>query len=325
MHSPHEDAAAREPSPQLDQVVAALGALRTAAGDPSFGDIALGVARARRARGIEPVQSRVGRTTVYDAFRTGRRRLDADLVGDIARALGGDESTAEELMDRCRAAQSGAPVAIPDPSLAPEPVQPVQQVTMAEETTTSLVPRVVAVIVAVSLVVNLAGRGLVDLLGLPVYLDMIGTAFTAIALGPWWGVLVGVSTNGAGAAISGVDSWWFAPVNAVGALVWGYGVRRFAMGRSIPRFFVLNVLASLGCTSVAAVIIVGVLGGATGHGADQVTSSVLELSRSLWVAVGVSNTLSSLSDKLLSGFVALAVVEALPRVWSPARPTSWLR
>ncbi len=97
------------------------------------------------------------------------------------------------------------------------------------------------------------------------------------------------------------------------------------MARSIPRFFLLNVLVAFVCTLVAAPIIVVLLGGFGHHGADDITASVLELSHSLWLSVSVSNLLTSVSDKLIAGFVSLAVIEALPaemRVWAPS---SWMR
>lgn len=54
-----------------------------------------------------------------------------------------------------------------------------------------------------------------------VFIDMIGTAYCAIVIGPWWAATVGVVTN----AISGnfSDNYFpFGLVNAFGALVWGY-------------------------------------------------------------------------------------------------------
>ena len=171
---------------------------------------------------------------------------------------------------------------------------------------------------------NLSGWGVMELLDLPVYLDMLGTAFTAIALGPWWGVLVGVATNVAGTSVSGPESLLFAPVNAAGALVWGYGVRRWRMGRSIPHFFGLSLVVATVCTAVAVPIIAGPLGGFSESGVDEITSSVLAITHSLWISVTVSNLISSVTDKLIAGFVALTLVEVLPssvRGWTPA---TWL-
>lgn len=304
---------ASEETLSLDAVVERLQAIRDGAGQPSFGEIALGVSRVRRARGLAPEQARVGRTTVYDAFRTGRRRLDSDLVTDIVLALGGNERLADELATRCRAAQSGSRgVATPEPAAA-----------QAERTAPT--GRILLGVLALSLAMNLLGLLLSESLDLPVYLDMLGTAFSAIALGPWWGVLVGLITNASGVAASGPDSLLFAPVNAAGALVWGYGVRRWALGRSIPRFFVLNLLAAVACTAMSVPIIIGPLDGFSESGADAITLKVLEMTHHVWMAVTASNLLTSVPDKLIAGFVALTLVEALPASLHRLRPAVWLQ
>lgn len=298
---------------ELDDLVRELRAVREDAGQPSFGDIALGVSRVRRERGLTIEQARVGRTTVYDAFRLGRSRLDAELVADIVRALGGSEAQADELIARCRATQPGSRVVTVPLDVVAEPDEP-----------PTSPGRTALAVLAAGLALNLIGLSLSEWLDLPVYLDMLGTAFSAIVLGPWWGVLIGVATNVAGVAVSGPDSLLFTPVNIAGALVWGYGVRRWRLGSSIPRFFALNVLVSVACTVLAVGIIAGLLGGFSESGADEITLSVLDIVDSLWTAVIVSNLCTSVPDKLIAGFVSLTLIEALPPPLRALRPDAWL-
>jgi energy-coupling factor transport system substrate-specific component len=171
----------------------------------------------------------------------------------------------------------------------------------------------IVTLIPVCVALNIVGGYIASALRLPVYLDMIGTAISAIVLGPWWGALVGVLTNGGSALISGPVSLPFALVNVVGALIWGYGVRSWKMGRTIPRFFLLNVIVAVACTIVAAPIIVLVFGGATGNGADALTGTFLAVGQNLVGSVFSSNILTSLADKIIGGFVALAIIEALPK------------
>lgn len=89
----------------LDEVAAGLRALRAAAGSPSYARLAERVVAARRARGVPEAESHVGRITVYDCFRAGRRRVDADLVAEIVHALGEDAASADHWRQRARAAQ----------------------------------------------------------------------------------------------------------------------------------------------------------------------------------------------------------------------------
>lgn len=170
----------------------------------------------------------------------------------------------------------------------------------------------VVTLIPVAAALNIVGGYIAGLLHLPIFLDMIGTAVVAIVLGPWWGALVGVITNTGSAFLSGPISLPFAVVNVVGALVWGYGVRSFGMGRSIPRFFILNVIVAIVCSLTAVPIYVFIFGGATGHFSDVMTAAFLAMGQNLLVSVFSSNILVSLSDKIISGFVALAIIEALP-------------
>lgn len=75
----------------LDEYIRRLRALRAWAGNPSYAEIAQRIERLRATRGQPPNEQRTSKITVYDCFRTGRRRLDIDLVTDIVHALGGGQ------------------------------------------------------------------------------------------------------------------------------------------------------------------------------------------------------------------------------------------
>lgn len=286
-----------------DLVAEELQALRLAAGDPSYGEIARRITGRRLAAGHSAHAARVARTTVYDAFRTGRARINVSLVREIVQALGRDPDLVDDWVAGARAGSpppAHSPAALPLPPAAGLP---------------SAVARsryLVLVLLLACIAVNLIGRNIVELLHLSIFLDMVGTAIAAIVLGPWYGAAVGLTTNVLGAFESGSSSIPFAAVNVAGALAWGYGVHRLGMGRTLPRFFLLNVLVALICSLVAVPILVLVFGGTTGHGQDGLTKTLMELNRTLLVAVGLSNILVSLADKLLSGFMALVAAAALP-------------
>jgi len=323
-------------SEHLDALAADLRELRHDAGSPSFAEIVVRVARLRTERGVAPAAARPGRTTVYDAFRDGRRRLDTELVLDIVRALGGDDDAVAAWEVRCRRAAAADPRPAPVDTLPDAPLDAPTDAPSPGETPVygsegegrapdpPRRPRsgsdlLLVVLGAIGL--NLLGRLVVDALGLPLHLDMTGTATAAVLLGPWWGALVGALTNGLGSVLAGGLSWAFAPVNVAGALVWGYGVHRFGMARTIPRYFGLSLLAGVACTLVAVPIVLSV-DAVTGHGTDDVISSAADVLGLFVVAVVSINLLISLADKVLAGAVALTVVECLPRERRPDVP--WL-
>lgn len=74
------------------EIAEQLRLLRVRAGQPSFTEIARRITQDRTARRLPPADAQIARITVYDCFRTDRKRLDTDLVLDLVRALGGDEA-----------------------------------------------------------------------------------------------------------------------------------------------------------------------------------------------------------------------------------------
>lgn len=289
--------ASAERGAHWDPLRSALGAERERVGSPSYGEIARRVSLARQRDGMDQHAARVARSTVYDLFTLGKARINLDLVREVADALDVPRGHVDDWVARCHApagaADQGAPPRAPVEAAAP-PVG--QQLALA----------------VACVAVNLLGRAVVDVLHLPIYLDMVGTAVAAIALGPWRGAGVGVATNFFGVLTSGWVSLPFALVNMVGALVWGYGVHRFDCGRTLARFFVLCVGVAVACSLVAVPILVGVYGGSVGQGQDTLTGTFQDLGSGLVAAVGASNLMVSTVDKLISGFVALVAVSALP-------------
>lgn len=91
--------------------------LRLQAGEPSFAEITARIARVRGERGASPYTARPGRVTVYDAFRDGRRRMDPELLADIAISLGFPQREAE-LRALYAAAVGGQPREAARPDIA---------------------------------------------------------------------------------------------------------------------------------------------------------------------------------------------------------------
>lgn len=317
-----QDPATRAGLTSLDELARDLQRLRAEAGAPSYAEIALRIARQRQARGVPADEARLGRTTVYDAFRTGRRRINTGLVLEIVRALGADDAAVALWADRCRAVHLAAvapsPQTVPagDPQPADAPAERPEE--PAEPPVARLIAwrpgrRTVLAIVVGCVALNLVGRVIVHVLHMSIYLDMIGTAVSAVVLGPWWGALVGLITNTAGVTTSGAASLPFALVNVAGALVWGYGVRRFGMGRTVPRFFLLNLGVAVTCSLMAVPILVLLYGGSVGHGEDRIVARFEDIGESLVPAVLSANLVTSLVDKMIAGFVAVMALDVVRR------------
>lgn len=189
---------------------------------------------------------------------------------------------------------------------------------MSSEVKTKAAPRrkrlpltYVVAVVPVAAALNIVGGQINTVLKLPIFLDMIGTMVAAVILGPWWGALVGVITNVVSSFISGPIGLPFAVCNVAGALVWGYA-NIWGWARKNWSFFLVNVLVAFVVSLFAVPIYVFIFGGATGHFADVMTAAFLGMGQNLIVSVFSSNILVSLADKIISGYVGSAIIEALP-------------
>ncbi|MBH0099905.1 hypothetical protein I6E68_12245 [Salinibacterium sp. NSLL150] len=289
------------PADSLDQIADDLQRLRIAAGEVSYSELASRIAHRREENGVSPAAARVARSTVFDIFRTGRSRINAELVAEIVVALGRDDREAEAWRTRCLAVRVTAKAQTPNAPLNPTP-NPDSRLAFV----------VVLMVAAVGL--NLFGGSVVSKFELPIFLDMIGTAVVAIVLGPWQGALVGLSTNVVGVFSTVPATLAYAIVNVVGALVWGYGVRLWHLDKTRLRFLLLNVLVALACTITAVPITVLVFGGVAGHAGDDFIATLRAIGDGLWASVFTVNISISLADKLITGYTALAIIHLLGRL-----------
>lgn len=288
-----------------DRVAHELQTYRASVGNPSYAEIAQRITARRVAAGATPEAARIARTTVYDACRTGRKRLDLDLHREIAAALGASEAEVGAWLRRARLVDE--PPTSPESPPAPQTPWAPEAPAAPEQASV----RSVLLLMGACVALNLAGRQFIDVLHLPLYLDMVGTAIAAMALGPWRGAAVGATTNLVGVLSSGWVSLPFMLVNVVGALAWGYGVRRWGLGRTLPRFLGLNVLVALLCSLIAIPILL-VLDDAIDHGLGAISANLAAFTARLDVALGLANIMTSVGDKVISGFVALVVISMLP-------------
>jgi energy-coupling factor transport system substrate-specific component len=295
----------------MDALVDDLQRLRLEAGDVSYAELAARISRLREGRGMAPAAARVARSSVFDVFRAGRTRINADLVADIVLALGRDDAEAQRWRDRClraRAVPRRTAAVAPSPALSDR----------------SLQRAFVLVLLVACVGINLFGGAVVSKFGLPLWFDTVGTAIAAIAVGPWHGALVGIATNSLGAFTGETETVPFALVSVVGALVWGYGVRNWGMGRSPLRFLLLNAIVAVACTMTAVPITVLVLGGEPSHASGGLIAVLAASGEGLWLAVFSANILLSLADKQLSGFIALLLARLMERLRS-TEPRSTVR
>lgn len=275
----------------LDDLANDLQRLRAEAGGVSYSELATRITRNRESRNMTPASARTPRSSVYDVFRLGRKRVSVELVEEIVRALGGDHDAITRWRARAIAANAASTESIAGRSSRP-----------AE--------RAIIVVLCIAAVgVNLIANFTVSSLNLLLYLDMLGTAVASFAFGPWVGAAVGFSTTLANNAMKAdFTEWGFSLVQIVGAVLWGYGLRAW-FGRGRIAFFALNVVVAVACSLVAVTVILVLLDGvSTLESAAELAESAQALGTSLAASVLSVNMLTSLADKLISGYLALVIV-----------------
>lgn len=171
-------------------------------------------------------------------------------------------------------------------------------------------------IVALCAALNVFGGFAAKTLAIPVvYLDTIGTFVAAVVLGPWWGAASGATYNVVASLTFDPGTWPFAVVSVVVALLWGYGIRRFGLGRSAWSFFGLGIVVAVASAIAASPIVLWLYGGATGSASDAITFLFELVGLDQGLSVFLSNLVSNSADKLIAGSVGLALVRALPEAY----------
>ncbi|SDQ95352.1 ECF transporter S component [Microbacterium sp. cf332] len=309
-----DDRAPAAPAETLDAIARDLVALKDAAGPVSYAELVRRITAQRVDRGMSAAAAQPPRTTVYDAFRPGRARIDVALLRDIVIALGGDEDEAERWVARYQRTRRTRDLVPRSSSALPAPA-PARRASRAAAPLPAARPAlrrdVAALILVACVAVNFAGMALVQALHLPIYLDMAGTAVAAMVFGPAPGILVGLATNVFGFVIGSPGAAPFALVNVAGAVVWAYGIRRWGMGADLFRYVNLTLLVAVACSLVGTPLGLLMFGGYSGHGSDGVTSSIEGLGLPVVFAAFSANLLTSVIDKLLSGFIALIGIAML--------------
>ena len=168
-------------------------------------------------------------------------------------------------------------------------------------------------IVALCAALNVFGGFAAKTLSIPfLYLDTVGTFVAAVLLGPWWAAAAGASYNVVANFTFDPTTWPFAMVSVIVGLMWGYGLRRFGLGRSAWSFLGLGLVIAVVSSVVASAVVLFFFAGATGSASDAITL-ILELTgMNLGLSVFFSNLISNAADKLIAASLGLALVRALP-------------
>ncbi len=168
------------------------------------------------------------------------------------------------------------------------------------------------VMIPVAIAINIAIGTIVKALGLPIYLDSIGTVFAGAVAGPWVGALTGALTNIVW-GLSGINPeylpYW--PVALIIGLLAGI-FSRFGWFRTWWKVIIAGAITGLVAALASGPITTFVLGGVTGSGTDVITAVFRNAGWGLLPSTLAQGAVSDPFDKALSFFIVWGVIRALP-------------
>ena len=171
--------------------------------------------------------------------------------------------------------------------------------------------RTIAVI-PIALVLNIVIGQIVGSVGIPLYLDSVGTVLVAALAGPTAGVTTGVLSS----VVWGLFNPAALPFAAGAALVgWlaGVFIHRFNAFRNLATVIGFGIVLGIVGGMVAAPVAAYVYGGTAGVGTGALVSLFREMGGSLIASVTTQAFISDPVDKVIVMLVAFFTVKALPK------------
>ena len=165
-------------------------------------------------------------------------------------------------------------------------------------------------VIAFAVVINYIGGQIALLLHLPIYLDSIGTFFTAALLGPIWGMLPNFLSGLILGFTIDVYSLYYAPVGILVGLITGLVCRK-----GMPKRFMIipaAAIITLPTSLVSALITAKLFGGITSSGSTIIVQLLTKANVNLTLSCFIVQFLTDYVDRIISLILAAAVIKAIP-------------
>lgn len=153
---------------------------------------------------------------------------------------------------------------------------------------------------SLAIVINIVLGTIVSMLKIPLlFMDTVGTIFSAVLFGPMYGAIVGVLSNVLTSLLTGnISSWPFAIVSLVVGVVVGYISKK--KGFSIKTAVITGLILSIVAPLIGTPISVFMFGGLAGGGADLLVAGLLASGQQIFAASFITRISSNLVDKIVS-------------------------
>lgn len=171
------------------------------------------------------------------------------------------------------------------------------------------------VFAAVGIAINIILGTLAGIVNIPLlFLDTIGTIFTAVVFGPFYGALTGGLTNLIQGVLTSPKSIPFALVNIAVGLVVGFIAKKkeFNISTAIITGLILAVVAPLIGTPIS----IYVYGGITGDFNDIFFTWLVNSGQAMFTSAFLPRIASNIVDKIASCVLVSLLIKALPKQYT---------
>ena len=172
-------------------------------------------------------------------------------------------------------------------------------------------PTTTIAMIPVAIALNIVVGQIVSVIGLPLYLDSIGTVLVAALAGPAAGIVTGILTNVIWGLTLSPIALPYAVVQVIIGLMAGLAARA-GMFRKIWRAPIAGAITGLVAAIISAPISAFIFGGATGGGTGAIVGAFQAMGQSLLAATTLQGLLSDPLDKLITFTVVALILAALP-------------
>lgn len=162
----------------------------------------------------------------------------------------------------------------------------------------------------VAIAMNIVLGIITSAIGIPLYMDTLGTVLAAALIGPVPGMIVGLLSNVITGLIYSVQDIPFALVNVVVGLIVGLVAKKWNF--TLPVAIIVGLVLSAVCPAIGTPIGIYVYGGLSGSTSDILVMSLVEGGKTIFQASFIRNIASNLIDKVGTCIIGWAILRALP-------------
>ncbi len=162
----------------------------------------------------------------------------------------------------------------------------------------------------VSVAMNIVLGIITSALGIPLYLDTLGTVLTAAIIGPIPGIIVGALSNIITGLMYSVTDIPFCLVNMAVGLIVGLVAKKFKF--TLVSAIITGLALSFICPAIGTPIGIYVYGGLNGSVSDVLVMSLVQAGKDIFQASFLRNVASNLVDKVGTCVIAWALIKTIP-------------